>query len=193
MFNYIKGELVEIKDNLVVLETNKIGYEIYVSGTTISSLENLVGEEIKLHTYFQVREDGISLFGFYNLDEKEMFLNLIAVSGIGPKGAIQILSNVTYTDLSIVIAQADVLTLSKIKGIGKKTAERLVTELKDKVNVLGDTHVVSQVKSAPEIDDAVEVLISLGLSKQEALSRAREVYSPDDSAEDVIRKALVNT
>lgn len=194
MFNYIKGELVEIRASQIVLENNGIGYELFVSNFATKSLEEELNREIKIYTYFQVRDDGVSLFGFYSEEEKEMFLNLITVAGLGPKGAINILSNTSPTDLSVIIASGDVGALSKIKGVGKKTAERLITELKDKVEVISsDYNKVSTGVSNSEIEDAIVVLISLGLTKQEASSRAHMVFEAGDKAEDIIRKSLISS
>ena len=194
MFNYIKGELVEIRASQIVLENNGIGYELFVSNFATQSLEEELNREIKIYTYFQVRDDGVSLFGFYSEEEKEMFLNLITVAGLGPKGAINILSNTSPTDLSVIIASGDVGALSKIKGVGKKTAERLITELKDKVEVISsDYNKTSTSASNSEIEDAIVVLISLGLTKQEASSRAHMVIEAGDKAEDIIRKSLISS
>ncbi len=195
MFSYIKGEIAEVRDNQIVLENNGMGYEIFVSGYALKSFSEVINTEVKVYTYFQVKEDGVALFGFYSEEEKNMFLNLISVAGLGPKGAINILSSANANDLSVIIASGDVLSLSKIKGIGKKTAERLITELKDKVEVVGNVNVAQSFEGVTnsEIEDAVVVLMSLGLSKMEATTRAREVYKQNDTAEDIIRKSLVNS
>lgn len=193
MYSYIIGRITERGDGIISLENNGIGYEINLSTKAMQYLENVDGE-VKVYTYYQQREDGVSLYGFYSSEEKDMFLNLISVSGVGPKGAITILSNISVSDLAVVIGTQDVKTLSQVKGIGKKTAERLIVELKNKVSVInlplidGD----QPVPSSREIDDAVEVLVSLGLTKGEALRLAEMVYSTGDSAEDVITKALAN-
>ena len=195
MYSYIIGRITERYDNIITLECNGVGYEINVSSKAFSYLRDADGE-IKVYTYYQVREDGVSLFGFYSKDEKDMFLNLITVSGVGPKGALTILSNIDVADLGVVIASQDVGTLSSVKGIGKKTAERLIVELKNKVTVTGD--MVG--KSLPifnngdnqELLDAVEVLCSLGLNRQDAMRQAQAVYESGDSAESIITKALAS-
>ena len=132
MFNYIKGEIIEKFENQVIIENNGIGYEFNVSMNT-RDMCGIIGDIVKMHTFLSVKEDGISLFGFYSLEEKNLFLNLITVSGVGPKSALQILSGGQLSELNIAISTGDVGYLAKIKGIGKKTAERIVVELKDKV------------------------------------------------------------
>ena len=132
MINFIQGKVVQKEENLLVVENNGIGYEILVSSHTSNSI-SFLNEEVKVLTYMQVREDGISLFGFVSKEEKDMFLKLIEVSGIGPKMAIGILSGISLGDLSVAIFRQDVKMLCTIKGLGKKTAERLLVELKDRV------------------------------------------------------------
>lgn len=189
MYSYIIGNITERSENQVVLECNNIGYEISVSNHCLRALDNVSGE-IKLHTYYQQKEDGVALYGFYDKEEKNIFLKLISVSGVGPKGAMAILSNIRPDELSKVIAKQDVKTLSNVKGVGKKTAERLLVELKDKVDVL-PLEVLGEVKlESREIDDACEVLVSLGLSKNEAIKLAKENYQNGDSAESIIAKSL---
>ncbi len=191
MFSYIVGKITYRSESGIILENNGIGYEITMSSYALKCLEDMQ-EEVKIHTYFQVRDDGVSLFGFYTLDEKEMFLNLISVSGVGPKGAITILSNVSYGDLEVVISSQDLKTLSSIKGIGKKTAERLIIELKDKVGISSPagSAVFESVSLNSEISDAIEVLFGLGVSRMEATKLAQSCYVSGDSAEEIIRKAL---
>lgn len=190
MYNYIIGEIKQIGENSIVVECNKIGYEMFVSTHALRNFDGVVGE-IKIFTYYQVREDGVSLFGFYSEEEKEMFMHLISVSGVGPKGAIGILSNISASDLGVVIASKDIKTLSSVKGIGKKTAERLITELKDKINVIDmDISTNLEVEVSSEVEDAITVLASLGLTRNEALRIAKGVFAKGDSAEDIIRKSL---
>ena len=189
MYSYIIGNITDRSENQIVLECNNIGFEINVSNYCLRALDSISGE-IKLHTYYQQKEDGVALYGFYDKEEKNIFLKLISVSGVGPKGAMAILSNIRPDELNKVIAKQDVKTLSNVKGVGKKTAERLLVELKDKVDVL-PLEVLGEVKlESREIDDACEVLVSLGLSKNEAIKLAKETYQNGDSAEDIIAKSL---
>jgi holliday junction DNA helicase RuvA len=190
MYSYIIGDIVERRENLIVVENNKIGYEIFVSNFANQFFSNMVGE-IKVYTYYQQREDGVSLFGFYCLEEKEMFLKLITASGVGPKGAMTILSNISVSDLNIVISSGDTKTLSKVKGVGKKTAERIVVDLKDKLgNAYGEISLELETNTNGDIDDAVTVLVSLGVAKMEAVRLAKSSYAKGDKAEDIIRKCL---
>ena len=191
MYNYIIGRITERFDSTITLENGGIGYEINLSTKAIQFLDGADGE-VKIYTYYQQREDGVSLFGFYSLEEKDMFLKLISVSGVGPKGAITILSNISVGDLAVVIGTQDVKSLSAVKGIGKKTAERLIVELKGKVDVIDAPLLQNQAPKSKEIDDAVEVLCSLGLNRVEALRLAESVADSSDSAESIITKALAN-
>jgi len=189
MYSYIIGNITERSEGTITLECNNIGYEIFVSSYCQRVLDNASGD-IKVYTYYQQKEDGVALYGFCDKEEKDIFLKLISVSGVGPKGAIAILSNIKPDELSKVIAKLDVKALSNVKGVGKKTAERLLVELKDKVDVL-PLEVLGEVRlESHEVDDACEVLVSLGLSKNEALKLAQSCYQKGDSAEDIISKSL---
>ena len=193
MYNYIKGVVIEKKENLLILENNGIGYEINVS---LNTLENcgIIGEEVKIFTYYSVREDDISLFGFNTQEEKNLFLHLISVSGVGPKLALQVLSGAKLDTLFLSIGNGDVNLLSKIKGIGKKTAERIIVELKDKLGAFGDLFNYQQINQSISnnscITEACEALVSLGLTKNDATKLISSVYAEGDTTEDIIRKSL---
>lgn len=194
MFSFIIGTIRQKQDNILVLENNGIGYEINVSNQTIYNLPAL-GEEVKIYTYFQLAENvGVALYGFLTQDEKQMFLKLISVSGVGPKAAVSILSNISLSDLSVAIATQDIKVLSSTKGIGKKTAERIVVELKDKVDYMPLIDGQSQplMADTKAIDEAVIALSSLGINKNEALTLARNFATEDSTAEDIIAKVLRN-
>lgn len=189
MFAYIIGKTTFKQDNNIIFESNGIGYDIMVSLNTADRL--VLNEEMKLLTHMQLREDGVSLFGFSSTEEKAIFMNLISVSGVGPKVAISILSNVNPTDLSVAIARQDITALSGIKGIGKKTAERIVLELKDKVEkielpLFADYTVVD----SKAVDEACLALVSLGMNKQDAITLARANAKDGATAEEIISKAL---
>ena len=192
MISFIIGRIEEKNESSVVAECSGVGYELFASTTTISTLP-LVGENAKIYTYMQVREDGISLFGFSTVDERDLFYKLISVSGVGPKMAIAVLSGMKISDLLLCILKEDTNMLSKIKGLGKKTAERIVLELKDKVSPVGpvDFTISAQVNE-DALNDAIEALISLGLSKNEALKYARQNATESSSAEDIISAVLRN-
>lgn len=193
MYSYIIGVVTHKEEGKIALENNGIGYEINVSSQTMNSFE-FENEPVKLFTYLVVREDEMSLYGFSCIEEKNMFLQLISVSGIGPKMAIGILSEISLSGLMSAIASEDLKTLCKIKGLGKKTAERLVLELKDKVNPM---EAIAMSAGANEnfvdeqiVDDAVATLNGLGISKNEAYKLVKEVATKDMSLEEIITKVL---
>lgn len=193
MISFIIGTLEEKSENGVVINCNGMGYEIQTSTATLSTLP-LSGEECKIYTYLQVKEDGISLFGFTTVDERELFYKLISVSGVGPKMAITILSGMNISDLIVSILKEDTMALSRIKGLGKKTAERICLELKDKLTPVGGVLIEDKILEIDEnvLDDACEALISLGLSKNEALRLARQNANENSTAEEIIASVLRN-
>ncbi len=171
MFNYLNGQVAHIFGNTVVIDVNGIGYEVSATTPTLATLT--VGQNAKLFTHLQVREDGISLFGFATLEEKTMFLNLISVSGVGCKVAQSILSGIDSNTLAYAIYTGDTKQLTKVKGLGKKTAERLVLELKEKVMVDAtqiETPIAKHLDSplTKDMQNAIAVLCSLGKSQQDA-------------------------
>ncbi|MBQ2714763.1 MAG: Holliday junction branch migration protein RuvA [Clostridia bacterium] len=192
MYAFITGNLVSEGVNEIVIENNGIGYLLYVSGTTIVKLKQQP-MPVKVYTYLNVKEDEMSLYGFYGEDEKDMFMKLISVSGVGAKTAIQILSGASVQDLTVSIASCDTSRFSKIKGIGKKTAERIVLELKDKVStlpLLNNPVSETPVFSSTAEQEAESALMALGFSKAEA-HRAVKSVSGAESAEDIIKQALI--
>ena len=193
MIAFITGTIEEKSENGVVINCNGMGYEVQTSTATLSSLP-LVGVECKIYTYLQVKEDGISLFGFTTVDERELFYKLISVSGVGPKMAITVLSGMNISDLIVSILKEDTTALSRIKGLGKKTAERICLELKDKLTPVGGVLIDDNVIEINEnvLDDACEALISLGLSKNEALRLARQNANENSTAEEIITSVLRN-
>lgn len=188
MINFIEGKVVDKQEDYVVIENNQIGYEIYVSSFTQNTLI-YQNEMARLFTYMHVREDGITLYGFATKEEKDMFLKLISVSGIGPKMAMGILSNISIVDLTNAIFRQDIKMLCTVKGLGKKTAERLLVELKDKTL---PTTVVSSDDNVnmSYVDEATDALVSLGVGKNEAYRLARENAKECASVEEIITKVL---
>lgn len=177
MIGYIKGKVLSFLDGTVILENNGIGYEITCSSSVYSKLIAEGGGEV--YTYLAVREDGISLYGFISLEEKNMFLKLISVSGIGPKMGITVLSNMSLSDLAVKIATSDVKGLTAVKGMGKKTAERIILELREKIteDIAEDTPKKVQETVTDDDQDAIIALMSLGFTKQEcvpAIKKAKE-------------------
>ncbi|MBQ7348877.1 MAG: Holliday junction branch migration protein RuvA, partial [Clostridia bacterium] len=178
MIGYIKGNLLSAKDGIVILENNGIGYEITCSESVYQALNaNGKGE---VYTYLAVREDGVSLYGFMSPEEKNMFLKLISVSGIGPKMGISVLSNMSLSDLAVKIATSDVKGLTAVKGMGKKTAERIILELRESVSVCD----IGEIKKAVEVEiplskdeeDAIVALMGLGFSGQQAKSAVKYAH-----------------
>ena len=193
MYSYIIGVVTHKEEGKIALENNGIGYEINVSNITLNSFE-FENEPVKIFTHLVVREDEMSLYGFSSMEEKSMFLKLISVGGIGPKMAIGILSEISLSGLMTAIASEDLKTLCKIKGLGKKTAERLILELKDKVNPM--EALAMGLGEEPDIldenivADAVETLTGLGLSKNDAGKLVKQVATKDMSLEEIIRNVL---
>ena len=195
MISFLIGEVEEKREGLLVLNVNGVGYELFVSNNTLTTLPE-AGEVTKILTYMAVREDGVFLFGFSTAEEKELFLKLTTVSGIGPKMAIAILSGLAISNLVSAIIGGDVRLLSNIKGLGKKTAERICLELKDKISPLGvlgeDIMKGNAFSSIDEdvIETASDTLIALGINKNDAYKLARSNYTEGDTAENIIAKSL---
>ena len=179
MIGYITGKVLNAVDNVVLLENNGIGYEITCSSSVFQKL--LDEKQGEVYTYLAVRDDGISLYGFISLEEKNMFLKLITVSGVGPKMGITVLSSIDISSLATMIATSDIKGLSKIKGLGKKTAERIIVELREKVeatyNQDTDKTEAPILEPTKEDEDAIIALMSLGFTKAEcvrAIKSAKE-------------------
>lgn len=194
MIAYVKGKVIDEFEGGVVIENNGIGYEILCSATAAAKLS--ANKEGAVYTYFQLRDDGVSLYGFDNKAEKAMFIKLISVSGVGPKLGISVLSGMSLTDLATAIATSDVKSLSRIKGLGKKTAERIVLELREKISADEDGVLISPVGAtntvlSSEDEDAVIALIGLGFSSadsRKAVQKAKEAGAK--TAQEVISAAL---
>lgn len=191
MISFLVGIIEEKSDSTLTLDVNGVGYELGISRSTYLSLP-AEGERAKVLTFMSVREDGVSLFGFATKEEKELFLKLTLVSGIGPRVAIGILSGMPISELIKSILQGDLRSLSAIKGLGKKTAERLCLELKDKLSPIG---VLSENEKTFDYDEdavalATDTLISLGVNKNEAYNLAKSNAGPNATAEEIISKSL---
>ena len=189
MFAFLEGTIVYKQDGILIVNVGGVGYELCISNYTAYALPN-PNESARVLTYLQVKEDGVCLYGFATSEEKDLFLKLITVSGVGPKGAIGILSNISMQDLIKAISLGDIKVLSSIKGIGKKTAERISIELKDKVTFEGSFDVPEQIVDTKAVDEAITVLVSLGVSKNDALRLAREYAKEDSTAEEIVSKSL---
>ena len=190
---FIKGKVIDEFEGGVVLENNGIGYGILCSAALLAKLS--AEKEGGVFTYLQVKEDGLSLFGFDNKEEKRMFLKLISVSGIGPKMAMGILSGMRVNELATAIAMNDVKGLSRIKGLGKKTAERIILELRESVSAENAAIAAEESFAAPvftsEDEDAIIALMGLGFSgiqSRNAVKTAKEQGA--ETIQDVISFAL---
>lgn len=189
MIDFIIGDIVDIKEDFTIIQNNNIGYKIFSSSTSLRDLE--VGKKDQMiYTKLNVRDDGLFLFGFITEEEMEMFNLLLRVSKIGPKTGIGVLSVLTSNQLKIAIMNKDIPTLCKAPGIGKKTAERIVLELKDRI----DTNVELEIENINTVssgyDEAIEALISLGYSRFEVEKSIRNSNIENMEVEEVIRIAL---
>ena len=200
MIAFVHGIAAEMTENSVIVETGGIGYEIYMTGESLSQLP--MGEKVKIHTYFQVREDAMQLYGFLKKDDLQMFKLLLGVNGVGPKAAMGVLSGITADELRFAVLSDDVKTLSKAPGMGKKTAQKLILELKDKLKLedafeLKLAHEQEKAATSGDVSDgrqeAVAALVALGYSSTDALRAVRKVteVSPDD-VEGLLKAALKN-
>jgi len=190
MYNYIIGKVTYAMGNTLVVENNGIGYEIGVSATTLYECCT-PGEIVKIYTYLYVREDTFALYGFSKLEEKTLFLRLIDISGVGPKLAMQILGGMDLNSLTVAIATGDIKTLSKIKGLGKKTAELIVVSMRDQVSA-DMASALSPLEKYADKDqsEAVFALVSLGMSNTEAVKLVAEIAKTTSGLENIIREAL---
>lgn len=194
MYAYISGKLVDVAEGAVVLDNNGIGYEICISNTTLAQLPPL-GNPAKLYIYHSVKEDDESLYGFFSQAERALFLRLISVSGVGPKLALTVLSGLSVNALSMAILTGDVKSLARVKGIGKKTAERIVLELKESV---GEDTTMLSVASMPAgtttVDtvaaDALEALESMGLARSDAYELVMRARQNTSDVADIVRTVL---
>ena len=175
MIGYIKGKVLSANSGVVLIENNGIGYEVTCSAAVYQKLQEDKGGEV--YTYLAVREDDVSLYGFISPEEKNMFLKLITVSGVGPKMGITVLSNMKLSDLAVKIATSDVKGLSAVKGLGKKTAERIILELREKITADVEVEEKSQAivyEDDGDNEDAIIALMSLGFTKQECVKAVKE-------------------
>lgn len=197
MIAFVKGSLADVESDRVIIDVGGIGYNVFVSSYTMGRLP-LEGNEVKLYTYLNVKEDLMQLYGFLSKDELRIFKLLIGVNGIGPKGGLGILSYLTPDDLRFAVMANDVKAISAAPGIGKKTAEKLILELKDKLGSIEPEEVPtseSVTENTPfskQIQtDAVQALVALGYGSTEALRAVTNVMTEqEDSVEEILKKAL---
>lgn len=197
MYAYIKGEIVDISEDNVVLECHDIGYNIKVPFSVIQQLSG-IGSQVRIYTYTCVREDAFILYGFLTKDDLWIFKKLITVNGIGPKGALGILSVMSADDLRFAIIAGDSKAISKAPGIGAKSAERIILDLKDKITLEPDR--IDQndtiATSADSVNsdarnEAIEAMTALGYSPSEALKAVKQITVTDDMDAGAILKAAL--
>ena len=205
MITYIKGELAEVNEECIVIEVNGIGYEVKVPLSALDELPR-IGSIIKIFTYLHVREDAMALFGFLSSDDLTMFKLLITVNGIGPKGALGILSSITPDDLRFAVLSEDVKTIAKTPGIGNKTASKLILELKDKLKLEDafEQKLINQEEGQKQVPnsgshiidirkEAIQALVVLGYSNTDAAKVVRKIDITEDmTSEDILKKSLKN-
>ncbi len=200
MLAYIKG-ILEIKTKgYIVVEAGGLGYKIFMPESTIAKAGN-IGDKVQIHTFMRVREDDVSLYGFLTNEELRMFELLLSVSGIGAKGALGILSNITPSQFALAVISNDVAILKKVPGIGPKTAQRAILELKDKLKkdqeiavAEGEeaSNIEKVIKEDEKVTEAINALQVLGYSKREIVEALQNVELTSLSVEDIIRKGLAN-
>ena len=194
MFSYIKGTL-ELKTlNYIVIDVNGVGFKIFMSESAIQRLDE-TGKNIKIYTHMQVREDDISLYGFITNEELRMFELLLSVSGVGAKSAINMLSSITPSKFALAVISNDVKTLTKIPGIGTKSAQRIILELKDKLKTeesitKDDVEIKNSILEDNKLEEAIQALKVLGYTRQEIENVIKKIDTTTLSIEDIIRKAL---
>jgi len=197
LISFVKGTVADIGENCLVVENGGIGYEIYMTGQDLGKAR--IGDEKKIHTFLYVREDILQLYGFFSKDDLGIFKLLIGVNGVGPKGALGILSGISADELRFAVLSDDVKTISKAPGIGKKTAQKMILELKDKLNLEALESVSGAEEAAPQssftegdsIADTVQALVALGYSNGEAYRAVHSVPEAEKlDAEQLLKEAL---
>jgi len=194
MFAYLKGKLAHKDPTFVILDINGVGYEVKISLNTFSKIKDQ--ENIQLFTHFYVKEDAQVLFGFADIHEKQTFLHLVSISGVGPSTGLMVLSSLTPQEVEQAILSEDVLTIQGVKGIGAKTAQRIILELKDKVgkdNSGGDLLNLPISRQNTTRNEALAALVTLGINKaaaQKSVDKVLKGSSSDISLEDLIKLAL---
>lgn len=197
MFAYIKGSLEEKSSNYVVIDVMGVGYKIFMSETSINTLGE-IGDKIKVHTHYHVREDDISLYGFKTNEELRMFELLLGVSGIGAKSAITMLSNIEPSAFAMAVISNDVDSLKKIPGVGPKSAARIILELQDKLKKeqteimvqKGKEEITKEIEHSKNVEEAMQALQILGYNKREIEKAFEKIANTDVSVEELIKKGL---
>ncbi|MFR5584002.1 MAG: Holliday junction branch migration protein RuvA [[Clostridium] scindens] len=198
MISYLKGTLEALEEDKVVIDVGGIGYGVFMSGQAMGLLPS-IGKEVKIHTYLNVKEDAMQLYGFLTKDDLEVFKLLIGVNGIGPKGGLGVLSALSPDELRFAVMSSDVKAICQAPGIGKKTAEKLILELRDKPrledaleHLASENEVQGAAAYQGEVQsDAVQALVALGYGSTEALKAVRQVDITENmEVEEVLKQAL---
>lgn len=189
MIGSLRGIILHKKPTQILLEVSGVGYIVNISVNTFEGLP-AEGQELRLYTELITRQDSLDLYGFSQMEEKEMFRMLLGVNGIGPKSAISLLSGIRTDDLACAIANANLSRIVAVPGIGKKTAERLLMELKDRVSKLGES--LQESSASSRVNDAIAALITLGYNQKMADKAVRTIFQnrPEIEIEDLIKSAL---
>ena len=191
MYNYIKGNVAELTPTYVVLDNHGVGYMINISLNSFNALQHQE-DVVKVYVYEAIREDAHLLYGFTERRERELFLSLISVSGVGANTARMILSSLTPSDLEQTIVSENVSILKSVKGIGAKTAERIIVDLKDKIKLSTDTLLDKSQVTSEVFDEAMSALVMLGFTKQMSQKALKKLFTaePTITVEQAIKKAL---
>lgn len=186
MISYLTGTIYNKNNQSVtILTSGGVGYEVCVTPTMYVDLQ--IDESVSIYTYLAVRENALDLYGFKNLAERGLFLKFLDVSGIGPKSALHLLSLGTVEEISSAISRGDSSYLSKVSGVGKKTAERIVVDLKSK---MGDFSSATEDQISESLGEVIDALVSLGYSKEEARLVVKSLDTKDKTSEQLVREAL---
>lgn len=196
MIAFLNGEISAIYEDKVIIEVSGVGYNVLMPSSCIKMLKG-IGNIAKIYTYLSVREDAMQLYGFNTSDELELFKLLITVNGIGPKASLQILSSMSQDEIKMAIVAGDSKTLSKVPGIGPKTAQRIIIDLKDKIDLIStvESRLSSDITYSGALSDekseALEALVALGYSKKDALNAVSSVDAPQGTkVEEILKLAL---
>lgn len=200
MIAYIRGKVVDVSESKAIVDVHDIGYQVFITSRDAQAMPS-IGETVKLHTFFNVKEDAMQLFGFLSKDDMEVFKLLLNVNGVGPKAALGVLSAMSADDLRFAVLAGDAKTISKAPGIGNKTAQKMILELKDKMS-LEDAFEKRLENSADASagvgmndakSEAVQALVALGYSNADALKAVQRAdISEEMSTEDILKAALKN-
>lgn len=188
MISYLKGTILAKKPKYLILLTNNIGYQVFVNEKTLNKMKE--GDEISLYTHQHITENSQELYGFTNLPELELFKNLIAISGVGPKSALGVMASASVEDIIQAILSEDPALLRTVSGIGPKTAERIVVELKSKIGKLGKEMNLKDISAAPRDVEVIEALLGLGYSRKEVVDVVREIPNDVTDTSERIKGAL---